>query len=370
MKTVLILGAKGFIGRFLSLCVKEQGGEPLLFDLGPGFEDLASLYRKADYVIDAHGLNRSEDVSEFHRVNVVETLRYARMAKERDVPYLFLSSILAGNGTPYGDSKLRAEEELEKLRDKRICWVRLFNVFGPICRRGYNSVIATWADAAARGERKEIVLYPGSRDAEIAFLYVADLAELIITYALRGQFPNQEVLKQLTWKIRLSDLHNLFVRLAVLDKHIDPLTVFSACSMPAEFLERIYGTFLYAQSTPCSFHPVSKEDERGSFIELVKGGFGDSSQVSLNIIYPNKRKGGHYHHHKVERFVRLDDFSYYEVYDVFSDRVSQLTDRLLDVPPFIAHSIVSNAVAPSQVVIWSSEPYLATQADTYRLEGK
>ena len=366
MKKILILGGKGFVGRFLALCVKEQGGEPLIYDLGQSEDELLSFYSQADYVIDAHGLNRSEDASEFFRVNVDETVRYASLAKERGIPYLFLSSIHAGNGTPYGDSKLRAEEELERMGDRGIRFVRLSNVFGPTCRPGYNSVIATWADAAARGKKEEIVLYPTAYDEEVVFQYVGDLGELIAQHAIRGDFPDVEQLRNNSWNIRLARLHELFQRLSVLGENEDPLSVCGGCGLPPSFLARIYGTYLYGKPVPYNFSLLGKRDERGLFVELMKGGFGGSSQVSLNIVSPGRRKGGHYHHHKIERFVRLDDNSFFELKDIFSGQFRLVAEPCLDVAPFVIHAIVSKGIASSQVVIWSSEPYLALQADTYR----
>lgn len=374
MKKVLVLGGKGFVGRFLALCVKEQGGEPLVFDLGQSEDELLSFYGQADYVIDAHGLNRSEDALEFFRVNVEETVRYASLAKERGIPYLFLSSIQAGNGTPYGESKLKAEQELERLGDKGIRFVRLSNVFGPTCRPGYNSVIATWADAAAKRKPEEIVLNPAPKDATIPFLYVGDLAEVIISSALSCCSTNvQDRIDLLVSPVSLEAVWRLFVHFASLDSKADPLNGLFSFRIATSVLERLYGTYLYALGDPLVIVPVEHRDARGSFTELMKGGFGGESQVSWNTVNPSYEKGGHYHHHKIERFTFQNAGMRLSLSPVFSGSywkdVSVVTEGLssFDIPPFMSHAFRNETNETQGTVIWCSETFDPINADTYIL---
>lgn len=373
MKKILILGGKGFVGRFLALCTKEQGGEPLIYDLGQGEDELLSFYGQADYVIDAHGLNRSEDALEFFRVNVDETVRYASLAKERGIPYLFLSSIQAGNGTPYGESKLRAEEELERMGDKGIRFVRLSNVFGPTCRPGYNSVIATWADAAARRKHEEIVLNPASKDVMLPLLYVGDLTETIVS-CLMGSGPSvlQTKLDGLVGKVPLESVWNLFVRFATLEENRDPLSSLTSFGIPASLLERLYGTYLFALGKPFILVPDDHKDARGSFSELMKGGFGGEAQVSWNTVNSSYEKGGHYHHHKIERFTFLEAGMRLSLDPCFPEcswSSSLVADRLcsFDIPPFMSHAFRNETGETQGVVIWCSEPFDPKIADTFIL---
>ena len=372
MKKVLVLGGKGFVGRFLALCVKEQGGEPLVYDLGQSEDELLSFYGEADYVIDAHGLNRSENASEFFRVNVDETIRYASLAKEKGIPYLFLSSIQAGNGTPYGDSKLRAEEGLEKLGDKGIRFVRLSNVFGPTCRPGYNSVIATWADASARRKPEEIVLNPASKDFMIPLLYVGDLAEEVVSSLMHPDRADlQERIGRLSRKVSLESVWRLFVHFATLEENRDPLLALASFGIPPSLLERLYGTYLYALGRPSALIPADHRDARGSFSELVKGGFGGETQVSWNTVNPSCQKGGHYHHHKIERFTFLGAGTRLSMKPVFQEDsrwdLSVMAEGLcsFDIPPFLSHSFRNETNQAQGVVIWCSEPFDPGAADTY-----
>ena len=372
MKKVLVLGGKGFVGRFLALCVKEQGGEPLVYDLGQSEDELLSFYSQADYVIDAHGLNRSEDSSEFFRVNVDETVRYASLAKERGIPYLFLSSIQAGNGTPYGESKLWAEEELEKLGDKKFRFVRLSNVFGPTCRPGYNSVIATWADAAARQKVDEIVLHPASREVTIPLLYVGDLAEAVVSSFMHSDCTElQERIERLSRKAPLESVWRLFVHFASFPENKDPLCDLTSFGIPAPLLERLYGTYLFAVGRPRVLVPDEHKDARGSFSELMKGGFGGEAQVSWNTVNPFYEKGGHYHHHKIERFTFLKAGMRLSLNPCFQEsswaNASTVTDGLssFDIPPYMFHSFRNETNAVQRVVIWCSEPFDSKDTDTY-----
>ena len=343
MKKVLVLGGKGFVGRFLALCVKEQGGEPLVYDLGQSEDELLSFYDQADFVIDAHGLNRSEDSSEFFRVNVEETIRYASLAKER-----------------------------KKLGDKRIQYIRLSNVFGPTCRPGYNSVIATWADAAARRKVDEIALNPLSKEAMIPLLYVGDLAEAVVSALTHSDFANlQEGIDGLVEKVSLVSVWKLFVRFATLEENRDPLLSLSSFGILPSILERLYGTYLFALGKPLVLIPVVHRDVRGSFSELVKGGLGGEAQVSWNTVNPFHEKGGHYHHHKIERFTFLEGGMRLFLKPVFQEGAWEGASFGIeglcsfDIPPFLSHSFRNETDEAQGVAIWCSEPFDPRSPDTY-----
>ena len=324
----------------------------------------------------------TEDYRLYHQLEDMDTAIYRQKRATGEIPDVLevdarltraveniFESICERPPGPYLN---KLNEELEKLGDKKIRFVRLSNVFGPTCRPGYNSVIATWADAAARRKVDEIVLNPLSKEAMIPLLYVGDLAEAVVSALTHSGFANlQKGIDGLVGKVSLESVWKLFVHFATLEENRDPLLSLSSFGIPPSTLERLYGTYLFALGKPLLLIPVVHRDVRGSFSELVKGGFGGEAQVSWNTVNPFHEKGGHYHHHKIERFTFLEGGMRLFLKPVFQEGAwegaSFRTESLcsFDIPPFLAHSFRNQTNKAQGVVIWCSEPFDADDADTY-----
>ena len=368
MKKVLLIGGKGFIGRFLSLCLKEQGAVPLILDKDGSIEERTNFFKESDYIIDCHGCNRSDDEQEFYQVNRDQTYNYASLAKEYKKPYLFLSTIQSGNGTPYGDSKKAGEEAIDSLHSNYLNYIHLPNIYGPTCRPGYNSVIATWIDYAIKREASKIHLNDDSIDKIIPFLYVTDLSEYLIRCILENIKISDEDISKLTTPVCLKEAYKAIHHLATFEG--DPLKDISNISANPIFLKRIYGTYLYERKFPLILSFKQNCDERGSFTEIFKGGFKSECQFSLNTINPGFVKGGHYHHHKLERFLDISHNSYlsYSFKSILDSSVEYYVDNIfsIDIPPFMKHSLINKGKSISSIAIWADAPFNPKEADTYR----
>ena len=113
MKTILVTGSEGFIGRNLCVALRRQGGfEVLEFNRRHLPAELPKLVARADMLFHLAGVNRSPEEREFTAGNALFTRRLCDelAAAGRQAPLVFSSSIQAELDNPYGRSKRAAEE--------------------------------------------------------------------------------------------------------------------------------------------------------------------------------------------------------------------------------------------------------------------
>jgi UDP-2-acetamido-2,6-beta-L-arabino-hexul-4-ose reductase len=112
---------------------------------------------------------------------------------------------------------------------------------------------------------------------------------------------------------------------------------------------------------------VSHEDERGSFVTVVKT---DEYQVAYSTTAPWFTRGNHYHLRKWERFVVVSGTAVLEMRDRASGKRSTHllfagTPQSILVPPNHTHKFINCNDKPLVVLIWCSEPYDPGETDTY-----
>ena len=93
------------------------------------------------------GVNRASHPEAFWEGNLAFTRALLAQLADHPCPILFTSSILAGDPTPYGQSKLAAEEALLQYgaaTGAEVFLYRLPHVFGRGSRPDYNSAVATF----------------------------------------------------------------------------------------------------------------------------------------------------------------------------------------------------------------------------------
>ena len=139
MKTVLITGSKGFIGKNLIVRLEELDNVAIKsFDKEDNIETLKKYLQESDFIFHLAGVNRPETVEEFEKVNVGLTKDIIDLLEEmgKRIPVVITSSIQAELDNPYGKSKKRAEDELIKYSKKNsvpIYIYRLPNIFLSLC---------------------------------------------------------------------------------------------------------------------------------------------------------------------------------------------------------------------------------------------
>lgn len=135
--TNLVLGGSGTIGTALCKYLKSKKEKVINLDLKNGFDlrkDDLTPYRKVDYVWflawDVGGAKYLSKEKNLHSIiynNTVICEKVFSFLEKMKIPFMFASSQLAANNTPYGVTKLLGEE-WSRLLNGQIC--RFWNVYG------------------------------------------------------------------------------------------------------------------------------------------------------------------------------------------------------------------------------------------------
>lgn len=180
-KLIVVTGSHGFIGTHLCKHLRKMGIEPFCIDHkhnGDLFETaFRSTIQRADLVIHLAGYAdaRSTDKTKFNINNAVST-NYLYALNEKMI--LASSAACYFPGTPYADSKIRAEQYAPKALK-----FRFFNVYGP----NGNSFINTTIHKAIKGE---IIVIYGNGEQQRDYIYIDDLIDVILNEGEQGQTIN------------------------------------------------------------------------------------------------------------------------------------------------------------------------------------
>ena len=125
----------------------------------------------------------------------------------------------------------------------------------------------------------------------------------------------------------------------------------------------------FAQKDQLLLTPIAHHDERGSFCELLKSPL--SGQVSVSVTPPLSRRGGHYHHSKIEKFVVVQGQAQITCQHLITHEkiiftVSDQSFQLVTIPTGYTHEIKNIGKQNLILVIWSNQLYDEKNADTYR----
>jgi UDP-2-acetamido-2,6-beta-L-arabino-hexul-4-ose reductase len=370
VKTVVITGAQGFIGRNLCASLSQRGELDLVrYDLGDSWEDLAHRVRDADCVVHLAGVNRPRDPDEFDKGNRGLTLELVNLLLEagRPIALIFASSIQAAVANPYGVSKKAAEDailEWSRQTGNRAYIYRLPNVFGKWSRPNYNSVVATFCHNVARGLPIEIH-DPG---AEITLAYIDDVVEELVSAVEDKPNTGEDGFCHIRRTLKLT-----------VQQLADMVRAFrdSRTSLIMPNLESDLARFLYA--TFVSFLPQDglgyaldmKRDDRGWLTEFTKSR--QSGQVFISRTKPGITRGNHWHHTKVEKFLVIEGDTVIRLRRLDSDEVIEVQAsgtrlRVVDIPPGYTHSITNVGKTDVITLFWADEVFDPVRPDTYFAE--
>ena len=132
--------------------------------------------------------------------------------------------------------------------------------------------------------------------------------------------------------------------------------------------KKLYSTYLsYLPEDGFSYSLDMKEDERGSFTEILKSV--DRGQVSVNISRPGITKGNHWHHTKNEKFVvvsgkALIRFRRHGSDEIFEYHVSGDKLEVVDIPTGYVHSIINEGDTDLVTLMWCNECFNPGRPDT------
>lgn len=373
MKTILLTGGNGFVGKNLKLWLGRLGFK--ILDVRKGHLDLDiktfSEESNIDIVIHLAGANRPENDSEYFSSNIELTQNLCRALVEHNInsPIIFTSSKWAGTSTQYGESKLKAEQIIQKYSsESKIGSVilRLPNLFGKWSKPNYNSVVSTWCHKVINGAELTI----SSPENKIDLMYIDDVCKVIFQYL--ESFSRNEIKKTTlvtsfqTETIALEDLEKRIKTLHEMRKH-GQTPVFTT-----DFDKYLYSTYVsYLKPNMYETNLIPKSDERGSFFEVLKNtNFG---QISISTTKPGYVRGNHFHHTKVEKFIVLSGKGLFLYKDLNTDKIKEfiLTDkskRMIETIPGIVHAIKNTGDKDLILMMWANEIFDHDAPDTYSEE--
>ena len=366
MRTILITGSEGFVGKNLQLTLSRQGETEVLgFDQGDSAETLATRALQADAIVHLAGVNRPERAEDFQTGNADLTATLTKILREagRTTPILISSSTQAAQDNPYGLSK-RAAEALVfaygEATGASVCVYRLPNVFGKWCRPNYNSAVATFCHNIAR----DLPIKINDPSAPLKLVYIDDLMEEFLR-ALDGH-PTREgayCVPAVVHETTVGEVADLIASFKVGRSSLacpdmgDPLSL------------KLYSTYLSSLPEDCFGYPLTMHsDHRGSFTEFLRTP--ERGQVSVNISRPGITKGNHWHHTKNEKFLVVSGRGVIRFRKIGTDRVLEYPVsgeklEVVDIPPGYTHNITNLAETDMVTLMWVNEPYNPAKPDTW-----
>ncbi len=363
MLTVLITGAKGFIGNNLVAALKRRADIDLIeYDLDSQPVVLENGLARADVIYHLAGVNRPERVEEFMEGNFNLTHQICERLRQmgRSPLFVFSSSTQAVLDNPYGLSKRQAEEAVFAFGNEAEVSVfvfRLQGVFGKWCRPNYNSVVATFCHNIARN----IPIAISEPQKEIELVYIDDVVHAFIGVmndrkpVSCGRFCIVEPKYRTTLNAlaeAIQGFRESRINLVLPDMN-DP------------FMRVLYSTYLsYLPQDSFSYALTKRSDPRGELAELLKSPH--IGQIFISRTRPGFTRGNHYHDSKVEKFVVMEGDAMIrfralkskegvQSAEVIEYPVSGCEFRVVDIPPGYSHSIENTGQSDLIVLFWADE---------------
>jgi UDP-2-acetamido-2,6-beta-L-arabino-hexul-4-ose reductase len=370
MKTVLVTGSSGFIGKnLIAQLEQEKDIEVLRFDRLNTTKELKKQLDEADFVFHLAGISRPKDDSEFDAGNRGLSEEIVSHIKEcgRKTPVLLASSIQAELDNPYGKSKRAAEKAVLKLAEvtgSKTYVYRLPNVFGKWCKPNYNSVVATFCHNIANG----LDITINDPEAQLTLVYIDDVVSDFIK-TMRGE------------KTASADgfchvSRNFNITLKELASKLYGFKESRETLISPDF-ENVFDRFLYATYTSYldkkdfGYDLEMKSDERGWLAEFIKSK--SAGQIFASRTKPGFARGNHWHHTKIEKFLVIDGeaevkFRNLQSTEVLTYKVTGDELRVIDVPAGYVHSLKNVGKSDLLTLIWADEIFDPEHPDTYYLE--
>lgn len=383
--SILITGAKGFVGKNLVENLKNikdgkdrvhklpSNLEIIEYDIDNTETELEEYCKKADFVFNLAGINRPKDNSEFMKGNFGFGEKLLNLLKKykNNCPIMLSSSVqatLEGRyaGSEYGKSKLAGEELFKnygKETGARVLIYRFPNLFGKWCRPNYNSAVATFCNNIANN----LPIQVNDRNTELDLVYIDDLVEELLR-AVNGNENKDEkgyCYVPEVHHVTLGEIVDLLYEFKESRKNL-----FIPNMTEGSFSKKLYSTYLsYLDPKDFSYSLKMNEDNRGSFIEIVKSL--DRGQVSINISKPGITKGQHWHNTKNEKFLVVAGEGIIQLRKIGTNeiveyKVSGKEMTVVDMIPGYTHNIINTSETENLVtVMWCNECFNPEKPDTY-----
>lgn len=358
-KKIIITGSNSFIGK--NLIAELYNRKCANLSLIDSFEALDYNFDDVDTVFHLLTEYRSLDSNMFQKVNIEFTQYLLTRLNASKSKVVMISSEQAGNGTPYGESKLQAELMIEKWGKEtgnQYSIIRLANEFGKWCPPNFNSVIATFCHKIAYGE--EITV--NKHDAPLRLMYVDDIIRTIIEAA-----DNNEAIGEI--EVEPVYCTSVGVVADIIKSFPSDRSAGNISEIDNDVIRKLYSTYLsYLPQRSFGEYMTMHGDARGSFTELLH--FNGKGQVSVNITKPGVTKGNHWHHTKTEKFIVVAGQASIKFRQVGTDEVIEYIvsgDKIesIDIPPGYTHNITNIGDVDLITIMWANEIFDPKRPDTF-----
>lgn len=362
-KTVVVTGAEGFVGKNLTLRLKELGR----FDIRPitraaRSDQWLEALAGADAAVHLAGVNRPQDPAEFAgNADSAQQLARAIEQSGSKVAVILSSSAKAVDDNPYGSSKRAAEQALLALAERRgapVAVFRLPNVFGKWCRPNYNSAVATFCHNISRG----LPIAISDPQAPLSLVYVDDVVETFVRLIDRGAFTTGFHQVEPVYETNVGAVADTIrgFRRDRDDNLID--------NVGSGLTRALYATYVsYLPPAEFSYPITSHRDPRGAFSEMLKTR--EAGQFSFFTAHPGVTRGGHYHHTKTEKFLivhgeALFRFRHMLTGETHEVRTSGEQPMVVETVPGWTHDVTNVGEEVMVSMLWANELFDPNRPDT------
>jgi UDP-2-acetamido-2,6-beta-L-arabino-hexul-4-ose reductase len=360
MKTILVTGSEGFIGKNLIVRLQELDNVVIKsFDKEGSIDTLKKLLWEVDFIFHLAGVNRPKNVEEFEKVNVGLTKNIIKLIEEmnKKIPIVITSSIQAELDNPYGKSKKMAEDELIKYSN---------NVFGKWSRPNYNSVVSTFCYNISHN--LDITISNPKKELEL--VYIDDVIDEFVSLLDKEERDLGKYFYNIkrTFRVTLGELADELYKIRDVRKTL------IIPDLSDIFMKFLHATYLsYLDKDDFSYEMDSKKDSRGDFTELIKSKY--FGQVSVSKSCKGIVRGNHYHNTKNEKFCVIQGEAVIKLRNILDDKiisyyVSNKKIEAIDIPPGYTHSIENLTEGGGEMIllIWANEIFDPENSDTYYCE--
>lgn len=366
--TVLVTGAKGFIGKNLIVALNAaEEFSVLSYTRENKIDELEGLVKQSDAIVHLAGENRPQNLAAFDEVNagLTQTLCSVIRQTGRTIPLLLASSTQAEEDNPYGRSKRAAEQLVEKLAAESgnpVYIYRLPGVFGKWCKPNYNSVVATFCHNIAN----DLPIQTDDELTELNLVYIDDVVEDFMRVIERSV---EAVLRP-----EIAPLYTI-----TLGKLVTQIRAFKNCrdnliseAVGQGLVRALYATYVsYMSPEQFSYTLPRYSDERGLFVEMLKTK--ESGQFSFFTVYPRVTRGGHYHNSKTEKFLVLKGSARFRFCHIVTHEIHEIFTHgdesvVVDTVPGWTHNITNVGDEEMIVMIWANEIFNHNAPDTIAVE--
>lgn len=371
MKTILVTGSDGFIGRNLQLELElREDVRVLCFDVHDDPENLQDKLLQADLVYHLAGVNRPQKFEEFRIGNLELTAKICHILSDarKRTPLLITSSTQAALENAYGKSKREAEKEVFQYSHRTgapVYVYRLANVFGKWSRPNYNSVVSTFCFNISHG--LDITISDPASIVEL--IYIDDIIASFIGVLDGAVAPSDTYLKiEPAYSITLGELaKNIYSFRDIRSSLLLP-------NLADDFIRKLHATYLsYLAPNDFSYPLDIKSDNRGELAEIFKSAY--FGQMFVSRTHPGVVRGNHYHNTKIEKFCVLQGEGVIRFRHLISDevieyQVSGAKWEVVDIPPGYTHNIENSGTGDLITLFWANQIFDRAVPDTHYSEVK